>query len=155
MAVDSILINPEDGTPLHYVPSQVGTSHSSILVVETAARAHGLWTAATVTTASTTILTQPLTGGSIIITDVVLSAKKKTAATVLVQFTDGSNTSVLLAPDIVNAPANISWSPQGLIRGWMDARIELVTDASFDCTLTIGYIKTLTGETFATWAASK
>jgi hypothetical protein len=155
MSVDVILIDQGTGRKLHTVNSNVGKSHGPILVVETAARAHASWNAVTVTSASTTVVAQPLTNGGIIITDIVLSAKKKTASTVKVQFTDGSNTEVLIAPDIVNSPANISWSPQGLIKGWKDARVELVTDATFDCTLTLGYIKTLGEPAFAVWDAER
>ena len=156
MPVQSILIDGATKENLHTVESLVGKeNHGYMLVTDTPARAHGRWNAVSVTGASTTIVAQALTGGSLIITDIVLLAKKKTASTVLVQFTDGSNTEVIMAPDIVNNPVNIAWSPAGLVRGWKDARIELVTDATFDCTLTIVYIKLLSGEPFAVWDADR
>jgi len=156
MTVDVRLTDHETNRPLHTVMSNVGEDHHGpILVIETAARAHAVWNSATVTSASTTILAQPISGGSLIITDIVLSAKKKAASTVKVQFTDGGDTKVLIAPDIINNPANLSWSPQGLIRGWKDARLELVTDATFDATLTVAYIKVLNADTFAVWSAAQ
>ena len=156
MPAEIVLIHGPSKEQLHTVESSVGVdTHGHILVVETAARAHAVWNSVSVTAASTTIITQPISGGSIIITDIVLSAKKKAASTVLVQFTDGSNTEVLIAPDIINAPVNLSWSPQGLIQGWLDARLELVTDATFDATLTVGYIRVLKSDTFAVWDGNR
>lgn len=151
MSINAVIIDPGTGQALHSVPSIVDPSQGPILITETQAGSHGVWQSVSVTGASTTIIAQPIPGGAIVITDIVVSSKKKAASTILIQFTDGSNTEVLMAPDIISDTANIVWSPKGLILGWKNARIEVVTDATFDATVTVGYVKLINSLTFSAW----
>ena len=142
------------GHALHLTRSLVKPNQGDVLVVESQARTHGVFKTVQIAGASTNTVATPVPGGAIVITDIVVSAKKKASSTILVQWDDDvPNTEVMLAPDIVNNPANIVWQPAGLIRGWKDARVEVVTDATFDATVTVGYYHIDEALTYESWDA--
>ena len=150
------LSDPLSGMSLHVAHPLVNEEAGKQLVVCTPGMAHGVFKTVQVTGASTTTVATPVPGGAIVITDVVVSAKKKASATILIQWDDDvPNTEIFMAPDIINAPANIVWQPAGLIQGWKDARIEVVTDATFDATVTVGYYHIDESIPYSTWDARR
>lgn len=128
---------------------------SEVLITESSFRESGRWTTAQIVSATTTTLVTPLSEGSLVITDVVVSAKKVNNTTLDLEFDDGVNTEVLVSPDTINEPVNFSWSPQGRIQGWRDASMKVVTGGAGTpaVTVTIGYIKVPVGLPFAEWDA--
>ena len=101
--------------------------------------------------AGTTILTQPPLGGSVILTDLIVSAERRTSGLVTLQFTDGTNTVPIYVGQTNDAPINLALSLQGRVRGWEDARLELVTNNVVATTVTTVYIKASQALNFSAW----
>lgn len=118
-------------------------------------RSHGVFQTAALTGATTTTIIEAEEAGSIVLTDLVVSAKKKAASTLTIQFNDGTNQAVLVAPDTVESAVNLSWSPQGRIQGWRDAYIEAITTGAADVTITAGYVRVAVGLPFGEWDAHR
>jgi len=115
-------------------------------------QAHGVFRTNDITTQTTTTVVTPDSGGSIIITDVIIGAKKVNNATLDLQFTDGVDTVLIYSPDINTDPVNFSWSPQGRIQGWRNAQLDIVTaTANPDASVLVGFVKIPNGLLFAEW----
>ena len=141
------------GRGLHSVESQFEPKRNQVLVTGTETQNHGVWKVANRTSAGTTIITTPVSGGGILLTDLIVSTDKTANSTVQLQFTDGSNTEIIALFDSANAPVSLSVSVSGLLKGWKDARLEMVTIQSVTATLMVGYVKTPTGLLFKEWDA--
>ena len=122
-----------------------------VLTVANSNQAHGAFAAANRSSAGTTIITAPNDEGSLILTDLIVGADRVNGATVTVQFTDGTDTVVIYATDVTDAPANIGVSFGGRWQGWKDARVELVTVNAVNATVSLGYIKVPQGLPYAEW----
>lgn len=152
-----ILTDPKNGEALHaHDPySEFGRTEKGVrlLVTINPYQSHGTFKSANITTATTTIITTPTSAGSIILTDLVVSADKVNSTTLAIQFNDGSNTALIASPDTTNDAVNFSWSPSGRIQGWKDARIEAITGGGGtpDVTVTCGYMQIAEGLDFAEW----
>lgn len=118
-------------------------------------RSHGTFKTEQIITPTTTTIVSPEGNGSIIITDIVVSAKKVNNTTLTLEFNDGANSAVILSPDTINEPVSFSWAPQGRIQGWQGADIQVVTGGAGTpaATVMVGYIKVRTGLLFAEWDA--
>jgi hypothetical protein len=128
-----------------------------ILLTTTEAQQHGTFNSVTRTTAGTTTATTPISGGSIWITDLLISGEKQAGSSVEVRFTDGSNTQTIFLASQVDAPASFATSFAGGWHGWVDARVDVITVGSGDATVAIGYMK-LNGNhsiTYAEFAAGQ
>lgn len=124
-----------------------------VLVSTKEAMTHGVFKASTRTTNGTTTVTSPDTGGAIILTDLIITSDKTANSSVIVRFTDGSNTIDVTVGDSVNAPVNIALAFGGCWRGWKDARLEMVTTGAVTATVAVGYMKISNGLPFAEWDA--
>jgi len=136
--IKSILINPVTGRALDIHPSALG--HDTLMSM-TASQALGQFKSAYRSSAGTTIIAAPSTGGAIVLTDLIVSCDKVNAATITVQFSDGVNTTILFLGTATDAPINISTAFAGRWRGWRDARLEMVTVGNIKCNVAIGYFK--------------
>ena len=125
------------------------------LVIMTPAQAHGHWRAATRTTAGTTVIIPAKPGRAIVITDIIVSGEKQAASSATIQFTDDTATEVVIVADQVDATPTLSANLQAWFRGWVDARIELVTAGAGDVTVTIGYIHERNPQSYAEWDAER
>jgi len=119
------------------------------------AQAHGHWRAATRTTAGTTTIVPLKPGFAIVITDILISGEKQASSDVTIQFTDGTNTEVVVVADQADAVPTLVANLQAWFRGWKDARIELITSGAGDATATIGYIFEKNPQTYAEWDAER
>lgn len=137
----------------HHEPSPFGGQPT--LLVMSPAQAHGQFKAATRTTAGTTVIVQPKAGGSVIVTDILVSGEKQAGSDVTIQFTDGVNTEIMIVSDQVDATPTIAANLQSYFRGWRDARVELVTGGAGDATVTIGYFHSPDSQTFSEWDAER
>ena len=125
-----------------------------IFVVEDYVTAFSVWKTVAPTTQSTTIIATPRPGGSIVLTDILMAVKRKNAAIVSLQFTDGSATEILYSADVSAAELYLAHSVKGRMQGWMDARLELViAGADVDTNVTIAYMKLPTAHSYADWGA--
>lgn len=153
------IADPIDKTGLHTEEMygrtfEAAESTSRMLIVASPLQAHGIFKAVVLTGAATTPIAMPLPGGSIIITDLIISAKKVASTTLTIRFSDGSNTEIILDPDTINQSTNFAWSPNGRIQGWEDAALEVVTTgANTDATVTAGYMKLEKSITYLEWDA--
>jgi hypothetical protein len=136
----------------HYEPS-IHEPEEILQVIATEPARHGVFKAVGRTSAGTTIITTPDGGGSIFITDLVLSASKAATSDVTIQFTDGSNTVIVFLGDSINAPINLAVGFVGRWQGWKDARLELVTTGNVIANVAVGYVKSPQGPGFAEWDA--
>jgi len=122
-----------------------------VLVTMTPAQAHGRFKAATLTSANTSIIVQPRPGLSILVTDIIVSGEKQASSDITVQFTDGSDTVIMVVVDQVDSSPNLSMNLTSYFSGWKDARVEMVTSGAGDATVTIGYIHSKDALTFGEW----
>lgn len=117
-------------------------------------QAHGVFRTSDITTQATTVVVTPDVDGSVIVTDMVIGAKKVTNSTLDIQFSDGVDTVQIFSPDTNSQPANLAWSFGGRVQGWRDARVEVVTaGANPDASVMVGYVKIPNGLLFAEWDA--
>lgn len=120
-------------------------------VTTTEAAIHGVWKVAQRSSAGTTIITSPPPGGSIAITDLIVSADKAATSSVQLQFTDDSETEIIALFDSINAPIAMAISLTGRLQGWEDARLELVTTGNVVANITAAYLKSPKSDPFALW----
>lgn len=125
--------------------------NSLIPVVISPPQVHGTFKSATRTTTGTTMITDPSPGGSIILTDLLISGEKQAGSSTEVRFTDGSNTITIFLASAVDAPPNFAHTFAGRFQGWRDARIDMVTVGSGDATITVGYMKIASSLIFEEW----
>ena len=152
MALRVRLLAPGNEKELHTEPSQF-LPEEEILITTAEPQHHGVFKAATSATPETIILAEPNALGAVILTDLIVTTAKKAAGVVTLHFTDDTQT-IDLAVFPVDIAVNIAIGFVGLFRGWRDARFEMVTSgATFDATVTVGYMKVPEGLTFAEWDA--
>lgn len=123
------------------------------LIVSDAAKAFGTFQSVSITTATTTEIVAPNSNGSLIITDIIVSAKRVNNTTIALRFSDGVNSETIVAPDTINNSVNMAWSVAGRVQGWKDAVIDAVTTGSVVASITIGYVKIPEGLPFLEWDA--
>ena len=138
---------------LHVVPSPA--TKEPTLVVQSPAQAHGLFKTATRTTTGTTIVVAPRSGLSLAVTDIIISGEKQAGSDITVQFTDGTDTVIMVIIDQVDSSPNLSMNLSSYFYGWADARVEVVTGGAGDATVTIGYIHVKDDLTFSEWDAKR
>jgi hypothetical protein len=148
-------LTDNDGQGLHFEAiEEYHDFHGTkkVLITTTPLFAHGVFNAVVLDGAATTTVAVCPSGGSLLITDLVISAKKVANTTLTVRFNDGANTEIIIAPDTIEQSTNFSWSPAGRIHGWRDADLQVVTTGdNTDATVTAGYIKFPTGLVFTEW----
>ena len=152
MPIRAKLLASGSNKELHSVPSQFLPAER-VLVTTTGPQRHGVFKAVNRTSAGTTTITSPDSSGAIILTDLIISAKKAANSDVLIQFDDGSNNVIIFLADSINSDFNIAIPFVGLFRGWQDADLELVTTGNVVVTVTAGYMKVPEGLAFAEWDA--
>ena len=152
MALDVKLKANGSEKDLLTVPSQV-QANSEILIVGAAPPAFGAFKSVGRSSAGTSAIVTPTSGGSVIMTDMIVTASKAATSDVTVRFTDDTNTVDILLSDSINAPINLAIAFRGLWRGWKDARVDLITTGNVIVQVTIGYIKVPDGVPFTEWDA--
>ena len=156
MSVDTrLLVRAHGETALkepHYVPSQFHPNEI-VLVQTSGPQRHGVFKSAASTTQTTTVITAPEKKGAIVVTDLLITTNKAANGILIIQFSDGVQ-GIAIAEFPVDIAVNQSIAFVGLFRGWVDARLEMITlGANFDATVTAGYMKVPTGLPFAEWDA--
>ena len=132
------LADPADGKSANVAR----TTWGNVLYVTGFEKLNGRFKAATRTTDGTTIITEPDSGGSISLTDLIVTTEKRAAGGHLtLRFTDGTNTINIAVVNVIDAPANFGIGLSGRWQGWINARLEMVTDEDFSATVSAGYLK--------------
>lgn len=148
MTIKTVLIDSGSGKQLSILD---GITGDKTLITETHSAIKGVFKAVTRTTAGTTTITAPRIGGSIHITDLIMTTDKTALSDVTVRFTDGSDTVNVIVADSTNNTVNIAIAFTGLWRGWKDARLEVVTVADVTATVAVGYVLHDDGIPFTEW----
>lgn len=152
----TVAVDPKTKKALHveeqWDQTQEVSGDEIIPVYMSTAVAHGTFKAATISGAATTIVVQPKDQGSLLLTDLFVSADKVQNASVTVQFSDGTTSIPIIAPIVTDAPVNLGAALAGRWQGWEDARVEVVTTtAGQNVTVSVGYIKMPTGLPYDEW----
>ena len=150
MSVAVRLIAPGGSSEYHAVPSKFFPD-LSILVISSAAAAHGVFKSVTHAVASTSTIVAPDPGGRIALTEIIVTSDKTANSDITVKFVEGSDSVDIIKADSANAPVNIALSFNGNWEGWKDPVLQLVTVADVACTVAVGYMKLKTGLAFAEW----
>jgi len=112
------------------------------LVIEQHAKVATQFKAVTHSTATTTAVVTPRSGGAMVITDIIISGEKHQGAgqgTITILFTDDTNTVSIIVADNTDAPVNLPVAFAGRWKGWVDARIDFTTNQANDVTVSVGY----------------
>lgn len=149
--IKSILTESASGQEL-YIAKQNG---DKVLITQTHAQIEGRFKSAVLTDAGTITIVEPLSGGCITLTDMILASDKTEGATIIVQFNDGTNTETIVNTDMSDAPVNIAINFTGYWHGWRDAWLELIisggTNPSASCA--VGYFKLHNSMLYSEWDA--
>ena len=116
------------------------------------------WKSPSITTATTTTVVEAKPNQSIMLTDLVIILSKKVAgATVIVRFSDGTNTEIMLTFDAATANFEFTHAFTGGLRGWKDADFQIVTNQATTLAVIVGYVHISTESTKAydVWDAER
>lgn len=153
MPVDSILLDRARGRDL--LVTAAPFDGAPVLVIQSMGQAFGVFQSITGSVAGTIVVATANVGETIVITDILISAKKKAGSTLTLRFNDGTDTENIFSPDTVQAEVNFAVPLAGRWLGWTGADLEVVTVADVDYTASIGYYKVAGGDDFATWDAKR
>ena len=130
------------------------TGEEEVLIIEDYVTAFSTFKTVFPTVQGTTIIATPRPSGSIVVTDILLAVKRKNAAIVTLQFSDGSNDEIMYLADTSSAELYLAHTVKGRMQGWRDARLELIiATADVDVNCTIVYMKLPTALDFTDWDA--
>ena len=135
--IKTTLVDSGTGKQVKILPGLLGFE---TLVVATMPQLVGTFKAASSTIQTVTNIVTPDADGSLLITDILVSTGKSVGNTLVINFTDGSNTIKIMQFELTVA-VQFGQSFIGCWRGWSDARIDMSADAAFTATVAIGYVK--------------
>ena len=121
------------------------------LITANPLQAHGVFKAVSRVTAGTTTIITPDPSGSVLLTDIMISATKVQASTAELLFDDDTNSETLFKADMTNGEMFYSHSVAGRMQGWRDARLDLTTVNGSDVYITVGYVKLDKGLVYSEW----
>lgn len=156
MSVDAIIRNPETDESVFIdsvfsVRGSPAQNQQSLSVVDPF-KYFGRFKTFVFTSATTNeVLVEPLPGGSLFLTDLLITARSQTSREIEITFTDGTNTEIIFESSLNSQPVRIAIPFSGRWRGWKDARIEVNSDATNRYTIGLGYVKTKNSEEYAIW----
>jgi hypothetical protein len=136
MSVRARLIDSITKQALHAV--RIG--REVFLVTQLHDKTVGFFKSVTFTSAGTQAVVTPPSGNALQMTDLLLNAKKSSAGSVRVVFTDDTDNIDIFNADCTDAPITFAFQPTGRWLGWKDARVDIVVvGADTDPTVAIGY----------------
>ena len=123
MPVPAVLVTNDGTLP----PTEEVGSHTH-LSVEDHSRVATHFKHVASTDAGTTTVVSSRPGNALVVTDIILSQKKVASGTLTIQFDDDDdNTEILAVLDTVTDGVTMHIPFAGRVRGWKDARIEMVS----------------------------
>jgi hypothetical protein len=136
--IKTFLINPSTRRALDI---QNNSINDSTLMSLTDKSAYGQFKAVGRSTAGTSTIVSPPQDGAIVLTDLLVSADRVSSSTLLIQFSDGVIKIPIFRASGADAPTNIAIPFAGRWRGWKNASLELITVATINVTVAVGYFK--------------
>lgn len=122
-------------------------SGDDMLLVGSYPGIYGLFNAVSRSSAGTTTVAEPKTDGSILLTDLVISADRVSLASVSVLFNDGTNSVTIYSGDVNDAPINVAIAFGGTWLGWKNAKLKLTSVGNVSVTVACGFVKLSPKET--------
>jgi len=121
---------------------------------------HGQWQSVSWSSGTVikTAMVTPISGGSIEITDLIVSTDKTQAGTVTLTFDDGTNTETLINGSLTDAPLQLALNIAGRMKGWRDAVLYYtVAGGNSTGAITIGYVKNTKAESksYSVWNSER
>jgi len=150
-----VKITDKTGEPLC---SEIGLRDYPTLITESVKILDAHWQSSAITTATTTTVVEAIPNESIMLTDlVVILSKKVVASTIIVRFSDGTNTENLFTLDAASTSFQFSHAFQGGVRGWKEADLQVVTDGATTVSVVVGYIHIShkSTKTYLIWNANR
>jgi len=129
---------------LNKVVEQFRTPWGYALSVLTYRQKHGQWQSVSwsATQVTKTAIATPVDGGSIEVTDLIITVDKTQGGTVTLTLEDGTNTETLLNCILSDAPLRLNHAVAGRMKGWRDAILYYtVAGANSTGSIIVGYIK--------------
>lgn len=145
------LLSAKNGTPLDACS---GLSDKPTLIAESLKTTEAHWKSASITTAVTTTIIAANPRESILLTDIIITLSKKvTASTIIVRFSDGTNTVNLFTLDGATASFQFSHAFQGGLKGWKEANLQVVTNEATTVSILVGYVHLtpMATKTYSVW----
>lgn len=133
--IKTSLVDSGTGKQVSILPGLLGYE---TLVIATMPQLVGTFKAASSTTETVTNIVTPDADGSLLITDLLISTGKSVGNTLVINFTDGSNTIKIMQFELTVA---VQYGQSFHWGGWADARIDMSADAAFKATVAVGYVK--------------
>ena len=142
-----VVLYDSKGKPLH--------TDDGTLAITTEQKVHSNFVSIPLATvaASPYRLVTPIGGGTIEITDMLVTAEEKATGSIIVQFSDGTNTAILLTGYVATRTLNLFLPFVGKVQGWKAAYLEAsLAGDNYAATVTVVYIKHIKkGPTYAKW----
>ena len=134
-----------------------GYSDFPTLMIERYAAIYGNFKSQVIAAADTYDVIDVDSNEAIILTDLIISAEKKNAGTITIQFTDGVETEAFYLGTTTDAPINVGISFQGHWQGWKGASLQVVTSQAIAGNISIGYFKVPQSKTltYSEWDARR
>lgn len=150
MTLKAILIDPATGKVLEIIEDVFG--HPTLAVTD-----HYVdktrFKSVTRVAAGTETITEPVTDGAIMLTDMVISTDKVALSQLTVFFDDGVRTIPIFDGYANDAPINAAANFHGGWTGWKAAAMKMTTVAAIKATVAVGYIKIPEGLEYDEWDA--
>ena len=138
-------------TNLHYDQRDRFSDDDRMLVVTDPSSAYSTFRAVSGTGAGVVSVVAPPPGGSLIVSDLLISGDRRTNGSVTLRFTDGTNTINIFKAITTDAPVAISIPFEGRVQGWRNARLEIDVINNVEYSVMATFIKIREGLPFAEW----
>lgn len=126
MPAKLVLIDSGSGKALHIEDYFIYGEHGKILPITTPQKTHGVFKTATYTVQGTTEQITPKGGGSLELTDLIVTFEKKNLSVVTINFHDGTNTAPIIKSTLTDSPVNLAISFNGRWQGWKNAHVDVI-----------------------------
>lgn len=157
MSIRTALIDAEDGAAVEVGPSFAhahGTEgQERALMTTNPVWRHSVFKSAEYSGAGTISLIQPNDEGSLILADLVVTSDKVQNGSVEIQWTDDTDTAIIIKPSTNDAPVVVPLAFRGRVQGWKDARIDVIITGPVNGSVLATYVKIPGGLPFAEWDA--
>lgn len=153
MPLEAIIVGP-NGEPLHTEEYTLYGKELKILSTLTPQKAHGRFKTVAFTVQATAVMATPESGGSIELTDMIVTFEKKNLGVIALRFYDGTNEAPIAKATLTDSAFNGVIPFVGRWRGWKDAYVDAVLSGAdaIGC-VAIGYVKhkALGTQTYEEW----
>lgn len=152
MTLKAILVDPATGKILEIIKDIFG---NPTLAVTDHYVGETRFKSVTRDAAGTSTIAEPVTGGAILLTDIIISTDRVAGSRLTVFFDDGVRTIPIFDGYANDAPVNVAANFHGGWTGWKDAIMKMTTVNAIKATVAVGYIKILEGLCYTEWDARR